>query len=42
MPMIPMDPAKDVKIVRPFLVMRLLRLRPKEVMSDIDAFPRFL
>ena len=42
MPMIPIDPAKAVKKVRPFLVMRLLRLRPKEVARFIEAFPRFL
>ena len=42
MPMIPMEPAKEVRKVRPFLVIRLLRLRPKDVARDIDALPRFL
>ena len=36
--MIPILTAKDVKIVRPFFVKRLLKESPNEVMGDIDGF----
>ena len=36
-PIMPMDPANAVKIVRPFLVIRLLRDREKAVRADIEA-----
>ena len=39
---IPIDPAKDVKIVLAFLVLRLLKLSDNDVSHDIDALPIFL
>ena len=42
MPMMPMEPAKDVRRVLAFFVFRLLKLRDKAVRNDIDAFPIFL
>ena len=38
MPMMPMDPAKEVRMVRPFLVIRLLRDREKAVKKDMEGF----
>ena len=44
MPMMPMDPAKAVSRVRPFLVNRFFRERPKDVAKDMEGlrifFPR--
>ena len=37
-PMLPMEPAKAVRIVRPFFVSRLFRLRPRAVKKDMDVF----
>ena len=37
-PIIPILPANDVKIVRPFLVIRFFNDKPKEVNRDIDGF----
>ena len=42
MPIIPIEPAKAVRIVRPFFVHRLLKLREREVRKDIFAFPILL
>ena len=42
MPMIPIDPAKEVRSVRAFLVRRLWKLRERAVRNDMDAFPMFL
>ena len=42
MPMMPMEPAKEVRMVRAFLVRRLLKLRERAVRKDMDVFPRFL
>ena len=36
--MMPMEPAKLVRIVRPFLVIRLLREREKAVAKDMEGF----
>ena len=38
MPMMPMDPAKAVRRVRPFLVARLLKLRERAVAKDMEIF----
>ena len=38
MPIMPMDPAKEVRMVRPFLVMRLLRDREKAVKKLMEGF----
>ena len=38
MPIIPMLPANEVRIVRPFLVKRFLSDSENEVASDIDGF----
>ncbi len=38
MPMIPMLPANDVIIVRPFLVRRLFADKESAVQKDIEAF----
>ena len=38
MPMMPMDPAKAVRKVRPFLVIRLLRDRDRAVGKDMEVF----
>ena len=40
MPMMPMDPAKDVRAVRAFLVRRLLKLSDREVSSPMEALPK--
>ena len=40
-PMMPMDPAKDVRMVLAFFVLRLLKLRDREVKKDMEAFPMF-
>ena len=37
-PIIPILPANEVKMVRPFLVKRFFRERPKDVQRDIDGF----
>ena len=37
-PMMPMEPAKDVSTVLPFLVERLFMLSPRAVKNDIDVF----
>ena len=37
MPMMPMEPAKAVMAVRPFLVMRFLKERPRAVRKDMDV-----
>ena len=37
MPMMPIEPAKAVMSVRPFLVMRLLNERPSAVRNDIEV-----
>jgi hypothetical protein len=37
-PIIPIDPAKDVKNVLPFLVIKLLKESDIAVQKDIDAF----
>ena len=37
MPMMPMEPAKAVMMVRPFLVMRLRALRPSAVRKFIEV-----
>ena len=42
MPMMPMDPAKAVRVVRPFLVKRFFSDRPKEVASDMEGLRSFL
>ena len=42
MPMMPMDPAKAVRVVRPFLVNRFLRDSPKEVSRDMEGLRIFL
>ena len=42
MPMMPMDPAKEVRIVRAFFVFRLLKLKDRAVRRDMEAFPMFL
>ena len=42
MPIMPMEPAKEVKMVRAFLVHRLLKLKDSAVRKDMDAFPIFL
>ena len=39
--MIPILPANEVKIVRPFLVIKLFKLRDKAVKKFIDVFPVF-
>ena len=39
MPMMPIDPANEVRSVRAFLVFRLLKLSASEVANDIDALP---
>ena len=41
MPMMPMDPAKEVRRVRAFLVRRLLKLKDRAVRKDMEAFPMF-
>ena len=41
-PIIPIEPANDVKIVLPFLVFKLLKLSDREVKKDIDVFLKFL
>ena len=41
-PIIPIEPAKDVKIVLPFFVLKLLKLSDSEVKNDIVVFPSFL
>ena len=38
-PIIPIEPAKDVKKVLPFFVFKLLKLRDSDVSKDIDVFP---
>ena len=38
----PIDPAKAVRIVRPFFVKRLLALSENAVRKDMDDLPRFL
>ena len=40
--MIPIEPAKEVKNVLPFFVFKLLKLKDKEVIRDIDVLPIFL
>ena len=40
MPMMPMEPAKAVMAVRPFLVMRLLNERPRAVRKPMDVLRR--
>ena len=42
MPMIPIEPAKDTRIVRAFLVFKLLKLRDSAVKNDIEDLPMFL
>ena len=42
MPMMPMDPAKAVRMVRAFLVMRLLRLRERAVVKRMPVRRRVL
>ena len=42
MPMMPIDPANEVSSVRPFLVLRLLKLSAMDVASDIEALPSLL
>ena len=42
MPMMPMEPAKEVSRVRAFLVSRLLKFRPKAVKMDMEERPMFL
>ena len=38
MPMMPMDPAKAVSRVRPFLVPRFWKLRERAVAKDMEIF----
>ena len=40
--MMPMEPAKEVRMVRAFLVLRLLKLRERAVRKDMDVRPMFL
>ena len=42
MPMMPMDPAKAVRVVRPFLVNWFLRDSPNEVAMDMVGLRIFL
>ena len=37
--MIPIEPAKEVKKVLPFLVFKLLKLSDNDVSKDIDVLP---
>ena len=41
-PIMPMDPAKEVRRVLAFLVFRLLKLSESAVRKDMEAFPIFL
>ena len=41
-PIIPIEPAKDVKIERPFLVSKLFKLKENAVNKDIEDLPKFL
>ena len=41
-PIIPIEPAKAVNIVRPFLVSKLFKLNENAVGIDIEDFPKFL
>ena len=41
-PMIPIDPAKEVSRVLAFLVRRLLKLKDRAVRKDMEDFPIFL
>ena len=41
-PIIPIDPAKDTRIVLAFLVFRLLKLSDKAVRKDMEDLPIFL
>ena len=41
-PMIPMDPAKDTRIVRAIFVRRLLKESESAVRKDMEARPMFL
>ena len=38
MPMMPMEPAKAVRMVRAFLVIRLLSESPSAVKNDMEVF----
>ena len=40
-PMIPIDPANEVRSVRAYFVRRLLKLKDNAVRNDIDDFPMF-
>ena len=42
MPMMPMEPANEVRIVLAFLVLRLLKLSERAVRNDMEALPMFL
>ena len=42
MPMMPMEPAKETRIVRANLVRRLLKLSESAVRKDIEDLPMFL
>ena len=39
MPMMPMEPAKAMRIVRAFFVIRLCRLSDSAVRNDMDVLP---
>ncbi len=41
-PMMPIEPANEVRMVRAFFVRRLLKLRERAVNKDMDDFPMFL
>ena len=42
LPIIPIEPAKEVRIVLAFFVFRLLKLSERAVRKDMEAFPMFL
>ena len=42
MPMMPMEPAKEVRMVLAFFVLRLLKLKERAVRKDMEAFPMVL